>query len=96
MDWRGTHVTWLGHGTFHFRAPNGKSILLDPWLQNNPACPDDMKHPPATDVMLITHGHLTILAMPFRQRRSCIQSESSADSSCVHGLARKALKILLP
>ena len=57
MDWKGTRVTWLGHGTFYFRAPNGKTILLDPWLQNNPACPQDLKRPPATDVMLITHGH---------------------------------------
>jgi L-ascorbate metabolism protein UlaG (beta-lactamase superfamily) len=57
MDLRGVRVTWLGHGTFKIASPSGKIILLDPWLQDNPACPDDQKHPGKLDVMLVTHGH---------------------------------------
>ncbi len=49
--------TWLGHGTFLFRSPGGVRILVDPWLAENPACPDAWKKPPATDLLLLTHGH---------------------------------------
>jgi L-ascorbate metabolism protein UlaG (beta-lactamase superfamily) len=57
MDLHGTRITWLGHGTFTFTTPAGKTILLDPWVQSNPACPEDKKHPGKLDAMLITHGH---------------------------------------
>ena len=57
MDLQGVRVTWLGHGTFKIASPSGKIILLDPWLQDNPACPDDQKHPGKLDIMLVTHGH---------------------------------------
>lgn len=57
MDLHGTHITWLGHGTFTFTTPAGKNILLDPWVQGNPACPDDMKQLGKLDAVMITHGH---------------------------------------
>src|SRR5947209_3986989 len=31
--------------------------MIDPWLDGNPACPDNMKRVDNLDVMLITHGH---------------------------------------
>ncbi len=31
--------------------------MVDPWLVNNPACPDPLKKPPKVDLILITHGH---------------------------------------
>ena len=39
----GIEITWLGHATFRLRSPGGKTILVDPWVMNNPACPDDSK-----------------------------------------------------
>ncbi len=53
----GTEITWLGHATFLITAPGGQRILIDPWVMQNPACPDDMKDPGDLDAMLITHGH---------------------------------------
>ena len=51
-------VTWLGHSTFHFVSPKGKTILVDPWLKQNPSCPDKYKDGfDQLDYMLITHGH---------------------------------------
>jgi L-ascorbate metabolism protein UlaG (beta-lactamase superfamily) len=50
-------IQWLGHSTFLIISPNGKRILIDPWVQGNPACPEDAKHLPGVDIMLITHGH---------------------------------------
>lgn len=57
MDVKGVEITWLGHGTFKFRSPGGKTILLDPWVQGNPACPDDQKQLGKLDAILVTHGH---------------------------------------
>jgi L-ascorbate metabolism protein UlaG (beta-lactamase superfamily) len=50
-------ITWLGHGTFHFRTPGGKRFLIDPWLEDNPRCPAAWKKPSPLDAILITHGH---------------------------------------
>lgn len=50
-------VTWLGHSTFLFQSPEGKVILIDPWVKNNPATPQNSKKLSRVDLMLITHGH---------------------------------------
>ena len=50
-------ITWLGHSTFLLRTPGGKRLLFDPWLRENPACPDALKKPPKADVILVSHGH---------------------------------------
>lgn len=49
--------TWLGHGTFLFRSPGGKRILVDPWLTANPSCPEQFRKIRELDLVLITHGH---------------------------------------
>lgn len=54
---RDTAFTWLGHATFHVRTPGGKSLVIDPWLKQNPACPEGARHLGALDAQLITHGH---------------------------------------
>jgi len=49
-------ITWLGHGTFQLRLDSGEVIVLDPWVEGNPAFPKDHSFS-RIDVMLITHGH---------------------------------------
>lgn len=53
----GTQITWLGHATFKITSPQGKIILIDPWLTSNPSCPIPMKHLDRVDLLLVTHGH---------------------------------------
>jgi L-ascorbate metabolism protein UlaG (beta-lactamase superfamily) len=53
----GIEITWFGHGTFKIKTPGGKNLLIDPWLKENPACPEDLKDPGEVDAILITHGH---------------------------------------
>ena len=32
-------------------------VLIDPWVGNNPACPEELKEFDRLDAMLITHAH---------------------------------------
>ena len=61
-DLNGVEITWLGHATFKVKTPSGKNILIDPWVMQNPACPDDLKDVGPLDSMLITHGHFDHIA----------------------------------
>lgn len=53
----GTAITYYGHSTFLIRTPGGKSILIDPWVKGNPACPENLHKIDRVDVIAITHGH---------------------------------------
>lgn len=55
MSLDGVDVTWLGHATFLFET-NGKTVLVDPWLEGNFKCPEQF-HDVEPDAILITHGH---------------------------------------
>jgi L-ascorbate metabolism protein UlaG (beta-lactamase superfamily) len=57
MELKGLKITWLGHATFRVVTPKGTTILIDPWVMGNPACPEAEKHVKKVDVMLCTHGH---------------------------------------
>lgn len=57
MAMHDTGVQWMGHSTFVLTAPEGFRILIDPWLESNPACPPDARDPGTLDLILITHGH---------------------------------------
>jgi L-ascorbate metabolism protein UlaG (beta-lactamase superfamily) len=57
MNLNGIKFTWLGHATFRIQTPKGKTILVDPWVMGNPACPASEKSVKSVDVMLVTHGH---------------------------------------
>ena len=57
-----TKVKWFGHAAFSITTPNGKVLLIDPWL-NNPSNPDTksgqdpLSAVSKVDYILITHGH---------------------------------------
>jgi L-ascorbate metabolism protein UlaG (beta-lactamase superfamily) len=53
----GVRITWLGHSTFRIDTPEGKVVLLDPWVVNNPKCPPEHHRFDKIDLMLCTHGH---------------------------------------
>jgi L-ascorbate metabolism protein UlaG (beta-lactamase superfamily) len=62
LQTRGNRLTWLGHAAFRIDTPSGKVILVDPWIQTNPMCPEANKKFERVDTMLITHGHFDHIA----------------------------------
>lgn len=54
---KGISITYYGHSTFGIVSPKGKKILIDPWVEGNPACPKELHKIESLDIMAITHGH---------------------------------------
>lgn len=51
-----SELVFLGHASFCFKTPHA-TVLIDPWLEENPMCPAEWKHPEKADIVLVTHGH---------------------------------------
>lgn len=49
-------LTWFGHATWRIRA-GGQTIVVDPFLQDNPACPAALSEMAPVNLILATHGH---------------------------------------
>jgi L-ascorbate metabolism protein UlaG (beta-lactamase superfamily) len=51
-----TQITWLGHATFEFRFDSGEVLVVDPWIEGNPAYPKgyEIKR---VDAIAVSHGH---------------------------------------
>jgi L-ascorbate metabolism protein UlaG (beta-lactamase superfamily) len=64
-------ITWLGHGTFQFRLPSGEVVLMDPWIEGNPAYPQGHAID-RVDLICISHGHFDHIhdAVPLAERFS--------------------------
>ncbi|MEM9554182.1 MAG: metal-dependent hydrolase [Acidobacteriota bacterium] len=48
---------YLGHSTVLCTFEDGRTMLIDPWVDQNPATPEDAKELERVDAILITHGH---------------------------------------
>jgi len=57
MNLKGIKLTWLGHSTFRIETLEGRTVIIDPWIMGNPACPQREKDVKKVDVLLCTHGH---------------------------------------
>jgi L-ascorbate metabolism protein UlaG (beta-lactamase superfamily) len=51
------HLTWLGHATVRIELGSGEVLLIDPWLEGNPACPPKQREVGRLDAILVTHAH---------------------------------------
>ena len=64
-------ITWLGHATVQFRLESGEVILMDPWIDGNPAYPKGHKID-RVDAILVSHAHFHHIhdAVPLAQKFS--------------------------
>lgn len=53
----GVEITWLGHGAVRVKTPDGKIILVDPFISGNPSTPEHERIQDRADVILVSHGH---------------------------------------
>ena len=59
---KGTRITWLGHATVLVRTPQGTTLLIDPFIAQNPKYPKEFELPSKIDYILLTHGHFDHMA----------------------------------
>ncbi|MCB0344694.1 MAG: metal-dependent hydrolase [Bdellovibrionales bacterium] len=50
-------ITYIGHSTIFVEAANSVTVAVDPWLEGNPLCPNELKRPEGISVIALTHGH---------------------------------------
>ncbi len=43
-------------------SPEGKVVLIDPWVSSNPLCPAELQAFEKVDLMLVSHGHFDHIA----------------------------------
>lgn len=57
---RAAEVQWFGQSAFKITTPDGRVILIDPFITRNPKTPEDLKDLSKlgkVDLILVTHGH---------------------------------------
>jgi L-ascorbate metabolism protein UlaG (beta-lactamase superfamily) len=57
LNLHGNKITWFGHATFRIVTPAGYVAFIDPWIKENPKCPEELKKVERIDAILITHAH---------------------------------------
>ena len=76
-------VFWYGQAAFKITSPGGKTIMIDPWILQNPLTPPALKDLDAIgkiDVLLVTHAHTDHIAdAPEIARRQKIPMYAPAD-----------------
>ncbi len=50
-------IRWLGHSGFSVQDASGKTVLVDPWFEGNPAAPGEARKALKGDFLLLTHDH---------------------------------------
>ena len=88
-------ITWLGHGTFVLISPGGVRIVIDPWLDGNPACPAEWKRVSEAELILVTHGHVDHIGDLIRTARDT-SAQVVAIAEICQWLEAKGLQRLLP
>jgi L-ascorbate metabolism protein UlaG (beta-lactamase superfamily) len=57
-----TQLEWLGQASFKLVSPEGKNIIIDPWITGGPKAPavykKDLSALGKVDFLLVTHGHV--------------------------------------
>ena len=49
-------ITYAGHSSVLVNYGD-KVVGIDPWLQGNPSCPENLINPDKLDLIVLTHGH---------------------------------------
>lgn len=50
-------IRWISHAGFIITSPEGKVIIIDPWIKDNPLCPIKLEEIREANIVLVTHDH---------------------------------------
>ena len=57
-----TEILWFGQAGFRIKSPQGKMLLIDPWITGGPKTPPQYKNDLSAvgpiDLLLVTHAHV--------------------------------------
>jgi L-ascorbate metabolism protein UlaG (beta-lactamase superfamily) len=84
-------IQWYGHSAFKITAPDGRIILLDPWITNprNPKKGSSLDGLTRADYILISHGHGDAIGDSLQ-----ILQRTNAQVICSYGLGHQLKQIL--
>jgi len=63
-------ITFAGHSAVFFKFGD-LNVAIDPWLEGNPLCPEELKNPERLDLIVLTHGHADHAGDALRLANSC-------------------------
>lgn len=88
---QGVVLTWLGHSMVHVKTGKGTSILIDPFVEQNPTFPRKYIWPGEVDLILVSHGHFDHIADAVPLARK-YRSRAVANFEIANWLASKGVK----
>ena len=50
-------IRWLSHAGFIISSPGGKTVVIDPWIVDNPLCPLKLEDIKEAHLVLVSHDH---------------------------------------
>lgn len=86
--------TYLGHAAVQCQLPDGRVLLIDPWI-SNPSCPEELKQPPRVDAILLTHGHFDHITDTIELAEHYQPEAVVANPEVCHWLGSKGVQNLL-
>jgi L-ascorbate metabolism protein UlaG (beta-lactamase superfamily) len=84
--------TYLGHATVLCELPGGEVMLVDPWVDSNPACPEAAKELERLDAVLVTHAHFDHMGDALELCRRHRPSKVVANFEICHWLEAKGVE----
>ncbi|MFC1967294.1 metal-dependent hydrolase [Chloroflexota bacterium] len=84
-------IEYFGGAAFKVTTAKGTKILIDPFIKNNPLCPQECEYFYDTDLVLVTHG-----AYDHRGDSVEIMNNSQAVMICGHDVAHHAMTLKVP
>jgi len=63
-------IVFAGHSAVFFKFGD-QQVAIDPWLEGNPVCPENLKNPTELDLIILTHGHADHAGDVVRLAKAC-------------------------